>query len=115
VSATERGAVRSSRAASRSARRRTDRSGLETVGPAGTTPSSTAADAGACSLEQVEGFAGDDDRQRADQPIRECERSLTDFGTVLVRSRLRIFPATSARRRLSSSSSPVHPTYTTTA
>ena len=49
-------------------------------------------------VERIEGFATDDEWQRAYQEIREFERSLTNFGTVLVKFWLHISPAEQLRR-----------------
>jgi polyphosphate:AMP phosphotransferase len=49
-------------------------------------------------VERVEGFATDDEWQRAYQEIREFERSLTAFGTVLVKFWLHISAEEQLRR-----------------
>jgi len=49
-------------------------------------------------VERVEGFATDDEWRRAYQEIREFERSLTRFGTVVVKFWLHISPDEQLRR-----------------
>lgn len=49
-------------------------------------------------VERVEGFASDEEWRRAYQEIREFERSLTGFGTVLVKFWLHISPDEQLRR-----------------